>query len=245
MLAHQGRRFLPGERDSGCRTWDCAAFEAGSDGNRATPSPTCVHWYADRVLRMYSAHRKRNALWGWSPRRSRTARNAAGRPPRFRTVCTLRGPGDPPRRRRSTSLPPPNASTSGLITPGLRPGPRLLYGARRHAAGSDEAPTARAFTESAGTWIRALPDCRSRFPSLPTATAMSADDLAMYSSSTAVQAWTSSSSTGRRGPILRFTNSGLSRSSTSTMRRSTSYKLRDRPGRSRGVRWSRRCADLG
>ena len=72
--------------------------------------------------------------------------------------------------RKGCSAPPPNASTSGLMTPGRRPGPRPLYGARRHADGSDEAPTARAFTESAGTWIRALPDCRSRYPSLPTAT---------------------------------------------------------------------------
>src|SRR3546814_20753375 len=63
---------------------------------------------------------------------------------------------------------PPNATPSGLIKPGLRPGPWELYGARCQASEVvSHAPTAMALTISEGGCTRHSGHALS--PSLPTA----------------------------------------------------------------------------
>ena len=64
-------------------------------------------------------------------------------------------------------------------------------------------PMESAFTQSAGVWMRALPDGQSVSPLLPTAIAGRVMPSEKSWSSTAVQAWTSLSSIGRSGPRLR------------------------------------------
>ena len=101
----------------------------------------------------------------------------------------------------------PNSTRSGFIKPGLRPGPTELYGARDHSASGElQAPIASAFDTISGhldpnrwQWL-ALAGVANRHVAR-------VSPLESKLSSTAVQACTSSSSTGKSGPRLRLTRS--------------------------------------